>query len=129
MDDIVVTGLTKQDHLSNLNNVLQRLSDAGLKLRKDKCDFFKDEIQFLGHRLNKDGLSKTNERVKAVVNTPYPKNVTEVRAFTGLVNYYGKFIQNLAQTMHPLYKLLQKDVEFKWDLECNMAFKKSKMKS
>lgn len=126
LDDIVVTGISKENHLSNLNMVFERLSDAGLKLRKDKCQFFKEEITFLGHRLNKEGLSKTTDRIKAVVDKPYPNNVTEVRAFTGLVNYYGKFIRNLAQIMHPLYRLLQKDVDFKWDNKCKIAFGKIK---
>lgn len=126
LDDIVVTGISKEAHLSNLSCVFQRLSDAGLKLRKEKCDFFKDDIIFLGHRLNREGLSKTDERTKSVVDKPSPKDVTEVRAFTGLVNYYAKFIQNSAQIMYPMYRLLQKDVKFIWDKKCEQSFQQIK---
>lgn len=107
VDDIVVTGETRQNRLSNLNSVFTRLSDAGLKLNREKCVFFQEEIKFLGHRINKDGLSKTNERVAAIVDTPPPKNVTEVRAFAGLINYYGRFVQNLSHKMYPMYRLLR----------------------
>lgn len=122
LDDIVVTGATHQEHLSNLNQVLQKLSDAGFQLKKDKCEFFKEEITFLGHVLNKNGLSKTDDRIDCILNKPDPTNITEVRAFVGLVNYYGKFIQNLSSKMYPLYQLLQKDVKFVWNKECKDSF-------
>lgn len=122
VDDIVVTGKDEKEHISNLNKVFSRLSDAGLKLNSEKCVFFQSEIKFLGHKISKDGLTKTNERVAAIVDTPQPKNITEVRAFAGLINYYGRFINNLAQKMCPIYKLLQKDVNFVWDKECNDRF-------
>lgn len=123
LDDIVITGTSHQDHLSNLNKVFHRLSDAGFQLKKNKCVFFEKEIKFLGHILNKNGLSKTDERIADVLNTPNPSNITELRAFAGLVNYYGKFIQNLATKMHPLYRLLQKDVKFNWNNDCQVSFK------
>lgn len=122
LDDIVVTGPTKEKHLSNLNAVFQRLSDAGLKLRHDKCAFFQDEVSNLGHRLNKEGLFKTNERVESITNAPVPKNISEVRAFAGLVNYYEKFIPNLSQKMAPMYKLLQKENSCNWTAQCQAAF-------
>lgn len=111
LDDIVVTMTSESDHISNLQKVFTRLSDAGFKLNRQKFVFFQQEIKFLGHRINKDGLSKTNERVAAVVDTPQPKNVSEVTAFAGLINYYGRFIQNLAQKMCLIYRLLQKNVD------------------
>lgn len=126
VDDIVVTGPTRQAHLANLNEVFKRFSDAGLKLRADKCDFFKKDITFLGHILNGQGLSKTKERVDAVINAPAPRNITEVRAFTGLINYYGKFIKGLAHIMSPIYQLLKKDNDFDWNSNCDKAFKQIK---
>lgn len=122
LDDIVVTGTSESDHIANLHTVFSRLLDAGFRLNRNKCEFFQKEIKFLGHRINKDGLSKTNERVAAIVNTPPPKNVSEVRAFAGLINYYGRFLQNLAQKMSPIYRLLQKNVDFVWDKKCQERF-------
>lgn len=127
LDDIVVTGRNKEEHLANLKEVFQRLLDAGLKLRSDKCVFFKDEISYLGHRLSKNGLAKTSERVEAILKAPIPKNITEVRAFAGLVNYYGKFISGLSQKMAPIYGLLKKENSFQWDDKCLAAFNRIKL--
>lgn len=122
VDDIVVTGPNQEAHLANLFQVFKRLSDAGLKLRMDKCVFFQKEITFLGHRLNGNGLSKTIERVEAITEAPVPKNVTEVRAFTGLINYYGKFIKGLAHLLSPIYRLLEKGQTFNWNSNCQKSF-------
>lgn len=126
IDDIVITGSTRQDYLSNIVKVFERLQNAGLRLKKDKCKFFQPEIKYLGHIVNKDGISKSKERVEAVINSPIPTSVTEVRAFAGLVNYYGKYMRNLSTTMAPIYKLLRKDVAFCWDDECSESFRKIK---
>lgn len=122
LDDIVVTGKNDEDHIRNLEEVLRRLADAGLKLKKEKCSFFQDNINYLGHVVSKDGLTKSKERIEAVVKAPVPVNITETRAFCGLVNYYAKFMRNLSCKMSPIYRLLQKNVPFIWDKECESAF-------
>lgn len=76
-----------------------------------KCEFFQKEIKFLGNRINKDGLSKTDERIEANVNSRVPVNVNEVR-----------FIRNLSQKMYPIYRLLQKHVKFERNKDCSSSF-------
>lgn len=76
----------------------------------------------MGHLVNKDGLSKTNERIAAVINAPPPQDVTQIRAFAGMVNFYGKYIKNVAMIMSPIYKLLRKDERFNWNEECQKSF-------
>lgn len=126
VDDIIVTGRTRQEHLENLRRLLQVLLDAGLKLKRSKCAFFQKSVEFLGHVISKDGITKTEKRVEAVLHASEPTNTTEVRAFAGMVNYYGRFLKHIAQTMSPIYNLLRKDVKFTWNAECQAAFEQVK---
>ena len=121
-DDIVVTGKDDLEHLANLEEVLSRLEEAGLKLNIDKCEFFKDEIRYLGHIINKDGLFKDPEKVAAMLEAKVPANTSEVKSFTGMVNYYGRFIPKLADMMSPLYDVQNKE-KFHWTKQAEQAFK------
>ena len=96
IDNMLITGRSKEEHLQNLAKVLDRLSEYGLKLKKQKCFFLRDSVEYLGYVIDCDGLHATPAKVEAIVNAPSPKNVTELRSFLGLVNYYGKFIKNLS---------------------------------
>ncbi|XP_062704251.1 uncharacterized protein K02A2.6-like [Aedes albopictus] len=126
LDDAVVTGDNDEEHLERLEKVFDVLDKAGLKLNKEKCQFFKSDVNFLGYTVNEDGLKKTDERIRSIRDAPEPKNVSEVRAFAGLVNYYAKFVKNLATLMSPIYKLLKKGVKFEWTAECREAFTRVK---
>jgi len=85
-DDITIIGLDLKSHVDTLKNVLGKLKLAGLQLNKEKCMFFKNKIKYLGLNIDKDGLSKNKERVSCVLNAPNPRNISEVRAFTGMVS-------------------------------------------
>ncbi|XP_045466596.1 uncharacterized protein K02A2.6-like [Harmonia axyridis] len=122
IDDIVVTGRTKEEHLQNLEQVLSRLEKFGFMLNKQKCEFFKDSITYLGHHISVDGLTKDFDKVSGILKCSQPKNVTEVKAFCGMVNYYHKFIPNISVILKPMYELRKKNTQFKWSYECNKAF-------
>lgn len=109
LDDILITGENDQKHCETLEEVLKKLKDAGLTVRREKCAFFQEQIEYLGHRITKDGLMKTEDKVRAISMAPRPKNVTEVRSFVGLVSYYSKFVENLADKLKPIYNLLKKN--------------------
>lgn len=126
LDDVLITGATDEEHLRRLEQVFSILEKAGLRLNKDKCQFFKDRVTFVGYVITENGLQKTDDRIAAIRDAPEPVNVTEVRAFAGLVNYYAKFINGLADIMSPLYHLLRKGVKFEWSDECRSAFQKIK---
>jgi hypothetical protein len=126
IDDMIITGSTTEEHLNNLEKVLSRLETFNLRANIKKCDIFKDSVEFCGHKIDKHGLHKTGEKVKAVVEAKRPENLTELRAFLGLVNYYGKFMPNLSTILRPLHKLLEKDSQWKWTTDCNNAFSKVK---
>ena len=122
IDDIIVTGKTDAEHLATLKIALTRLQDIGLRIKRPKCRFMQTQIEFLGHVIDQHGISPAPGKVDAVVNAPRPKNLTELRAFLGLLNYYGKFLPDLATKLHPLNKLLKKQQEWKWTRECDTAF-------
>ena len=75
IDDILVTGPTEEAHLSNLEKVLKRLQLHGIRMKKNKCYFMKDAVEYLGHRVDAEGIQATPEKVKAIVEAPQPQNV------------------------------------------------------
>ena len=126
LDDILVTGTTKEEHLQRLDTVLQRLEEAGLRLKQGKCSFLLESVEYLGHSISASGLRPTKSKVRAVTEAPTPQNETELRAFLGLVNYYGKFLPNLASTLKPLYNLLEKQAKWNWGPKQQEAFIEAK---
>ena len=126
IDDILVTGVNDQDHLKTLSIVLDRLEKAGFRAQKSKCRFMVPSVSYLGHLIDQVGLHPLQEKVKAVKEAPSPKNVSELKSYLGLLTYYSKFLPNMADVLAPLYKLLRKDVHWKWtDIE-QKAFQASK---
>lgn len=121
-DDICVTGSNDEDHLRNLKSVLQRLRDMGLTVKLEKCKFLQREVKYLGYIIDKQGLRPDPAKIDAISNAPTPKDVTQLKSWLGMLNYYGRFIVNLSSILHPLHKLLKKEVPWKWDAECERAF-------
>ena len=126
LDDMIITGKTDEEHLENLEKLLKRLQDAGLKANKEKCEFFRDRVQFCGHEIDSEGLHKTQEKIEAVVNAPSPANVSQLRSFFGLVNFYNRFLPNASTVLHPLHQLLEQDSEWQWTKQCEQAFTEAK---
>jgi hypothetical protein len=125
-DDIKVQGSTFEETLVRLRAVFNRLRENGIRLNKEKCKFFEKSIRYLGHIIDEKGLHKDTDKTKAISNTHRPKNVSELRTFLGLANYYNKFIPNLAGILHPLYQLLKTDTKFTWTQQCEDAFNQVK---
>lgn len=122
LDDMIVTGKSEQEHLKNLDNLLKRIQKFGLRANLDKCYFFKENVTFCGHEIGQDGLKKSQDKIDAVLKVKIPENVTELRSFLGLVQYYGKFLPNLATEARPLNELLEKTRKWKWTEQCDTAF-------
>ena len=101
IDDILVTGSTPEIHLQNLEAVLARLERAGLRLKRAKCSFMLPSVEYLGFRISAAGLQPTDEKVRAIQNAPAPEDVSQLKSFLGLVNYYGKFLPDPCPPVQP----------------------------
>ena len=122
LDDIIVTGSNHREHLANLDRVLERLRDKGLRLKKSKCHCMQTSVEYLGHVLDANGVHTTPSKQRAIAEARAPDNVTELRSFLGLVNYYGRFLPNVSTVLHPLNRLLRKGAAWLWTRKCQEAF-------
>ena len=113
-DDILITGKDDDEHIKNLDSVLSRLDHYGLRLQLSKCKFVQKSVTYMGCVISARGISPTEEKVEAIKQAPRPENLTQLRAFLGMINYHGKFIRNLSSILQPLNQLLQGNQEFKW---------------
>ncbi len=122
LDDVIVLGRTQEENLDRLEDALDRILRAGLKLKPVKCKLMKTEVLYLGHIISKDGLKPNPKLVEAVLDFPVPRNQREVMQFHGLVNYYRKFIKNFSDIAFPLTQLIRKDVPFEWSRQAELSF-------
>lgn len=126
LDDILCTGATDEEHLCNLDAILQRLQDYGLRVHKDKCKFFQLSVEYLGYVIDAQGLHTAPSKIRAIVNAPPPENVSQLRSFLGLLNYYGRFVPNLSSLLKPLHDLLCQGIMWKWSDACQDFFQRAK---
>lgn len=128
LDDVIIVTDTWEKHMDILREVLRRLNAAGLTLNRDKCEFCKSELKYLGYIVNKHGLSVDPEKVKSMVEYPRPTTVSSVRRFIGMVSWYRKFVPNFSDIISPITALLKKKAKFNWSDSCEMAFNELKEK-
>ncbi|KII72029.1 Retrovirus-related Pol polyprotein from transposon opus [Thelohanellus kitauei] len=123
LDDILVSGVDFQDHLSNLNKLLDRLQEKGLRCNLQKCVFAESKIEYLGHVISKEGISKSSKTEKCL-RVSQPRNIHELRVFLGGIQFYNKFVPNLASIAAPLYELTRREAFFRWSVRQKEAFEK-----
>ena len=127
LDDILVTGPTREEHVKNLQVVLSRLQKFGLRLNGPKCRFFQTSVEYLGYQVMPTGISPTQERIKGIVEAPSPRNKFELKSFLGMITFNARFMPSLSTMLHPLYQLLHNDTPWKWTSTCQQAFNKAKL--
>ena len=126
LDDLLLVSKTKADHETLLNKVFERLQKTGLKLKAEKCEIAVPEVEYLGFKLTEAGVLPTMSKVEAIKNAPTPKDLTQLRAYLGLLNFYRRFIPEAATVLEPLNRLLKASNTFNWGPEQEEAFKTSK---
>ena len=119
--DILIYSKTLELHLAHLEQVLQILADNTLFVKKSKCAFGQDSIDYLGHIVTAQGVKPDPNKVEAVRNWKIPTSLKQLRAFLGLSGYYRCFIRSYASIGHPLTELLKKD-GFQWSKKATTAF-------
>lgn len=91
----------------HLEKVLDGMEQAGLRLKQSKCSFMASSIVYLDHRVDVEGFHPNPDKVDAIVPAPRPRSVSELKAYLGLLTYYGRFLPNLSTVLAPLYALLK----------------------
>ena len=125
LDDIVIYNLTLEDHVVHLE-MLDRLRQDQLYVKKEKCEFAQTEIKFLGHLISKSEIRMDGVKVAAIRDWPTPTKVTELQSFLGLANYYRRFILGYSKIAYTLTDLLKKERKWEWNAKCQDAFQNLK---
>lgn len=107
LDDILVASENEEQHKKDIQTVLQRLSDYGIVLNVDKCEFGKNQLNFLGFLVTAAGIAPLPEKVEILSNYPLPSTVDSLRRFLAMINFYHRFLANTAETQAPLYDLVK----------------------
>ena len=126
VDDILISGKTDADHIENIENVFRVLKEVGTTVNKKKCMFFVKEIEYVVFIVNKNGIRLNPHKIDAINELPEPKDLKQLQSFLGGINYYSKFIPNMAEIGKPLYCLLEKDAEWKWTKTEQLSFENLK---
>ena len=125
-DDILLSSVTKDEAYELLEQVLSRLQKYNVKARMSKCVFVENSVEYVGHTVSESGIHPSKHNIEALLNAPAPTNVSELKAFLGLVNYHQKYIKNLSSILYPFYKLLKKNVKWNWSNDCQETFVRCK---
>jgi hypothetical protein len=127
LDDILIyTKGTREDHTEKVRKVLEKIKKFDLLLKPEKCEFFKKEVNFLGHIISTEGIRMDPDKIKAILEWPTPTTVKEVQAFHGLANYYRQYVGHFSDEVRPLVELFKKDKDFEWGPRQQKSFEKVK---
>ena len=122
LDDILIYSPDVPTHLVHMRQLFQRLREADLKLNREKCNFFKSHIQYLGHLISGEGIKPLPEKLESIKEMPPPTTPKEVKQFLGLIGYYRKFVSRFANVARPLTNLTRLDQLFEWSDKCQASF-------
>ena len=117
IDDIFIFSKTDAEHENHLRRVHETLRSHKFFAKFKKCEFWPSEVGFLGHVINKHGISVDPGKVSTIVKWERPTNVKEVRSFLGMAGYYRHFVKDFSIIAKPMTKFTQKNVKFVWTQE------------
>uniref|UniRef100_A0A5S6Q5D3 RNA-directed DNA polymerase n=1 Tax=Trichuris muris TaxID=70415 RepID=A0A5S6Q5D3_TRIMR len=127
VDDILVASQSEDEHLSALQKLFKRLASYGLKVNPNKCVLGAQSLVFLGHLIDRNGIRPSPDKVAALQDFPRPQTVKQLRQYLGMVNFYRRFIPNLAVLLHPLDSLVAKTRgNIAWNRTATNAFNEAK---
>src|SRR5229473_3580731 len=115
MDDILITTKMMEQHRELVKQVLQHLQDNNLFLKPKKCNFEKEQMDYLGLILKPGHITMDPIKLQGIADWPIPRNLRDVGAFLGFAGYYHHFIRNFSQLAHPLNNLTKKATKWHWD--------------
>jgi hypothetical protein len=106
IDDILIYSKDKEEHAKHLGIALQILREHQLYAKFSKCEFWLDQVEFIGHVIRKEGIAVNPSKVASVLEWEAPKNVKQIRGFLGMAGYYRRFIEGFSMIAGPMTKLL-----------------------
>ena len=95
------------EHMQALVQILRILLENGLRLKRSKCSFLEKEVIFCGFKVTRHGVSPVADKLKPILDAPAPENVSQLKSFLGMINFYHRHLTNLAETLEPLHQLLR----------------------
>ena len=122
LNDILVFSKSPEEHAEHLRLVLQHLREHELYAKRAKCAFNQPELEFMGHVVGSEGIKVDPKKTAVVRDWAVPQNLSELRSFLGLTNYFRRFVQGYANLVGSLTNLLRKDAPFVWSADCQAAF-------
>ena len=115
LDDIIIFSKTEEEHLEHLEEIFLRLRKFGLKMKREKCSFFKKHMYtVLGTFGVRERIRTASGKLESIRKMPAPRTAKEVKQFLGLIGYYRKFVPCFADISRPLTKLTRHNVVFEW---------------
>ena len=125
-DDILIFGRSKEEHQKNLMAVLKRLEEHGITLNLDKCEFYRQGINYFGLRFTSEGISPTEDRCRALREAKAPTDAKSLRSFLCTVLFSARFMKDVCTVADPLWNLLKDGVQWEWTEIHQRAFEELK---
>ena len=134
LDDVLVASRSEEEHLRHLRIIFKRFEKYGLRIKASKCVFGVASLSFLGHEIKAEGISPLKERVDAILQFPVPTTIRAAQRFIGMVNFYRRFVPNLADILQPLHDNITnfqkqtkaKTAKLEWSEQCETSFNQAK---
>jgi hypothetical protein len=118
IDDILIYSKNVEYREEHLKIVLQVLRERHLYAKFSKCDFFQKQVHYLGHVISEQGVVVHPDKIKSITDWPTPNDVSDIRSFMGLAEYYRRFIKGFSKIHFLIISLQKKGAKFIWTSEC-----------
>lgn len=126
IDDILLFSKSFSNHVEHLEKLFHAIKSEGLKLKFTKCTFAADSVKYLGHVIQNNSVKPLKDNLISIKNFPTPKTQKNVRQFLGKINFYHKYVPNIAIKLEPMHNLLRKGQTFTWSKACQESFDEMK---
>src|SRR6266540_6738060 len=114
--------------LCNASAIFQKIREANLKLKPTKCKWFEQKLTFVGHVIEINGIRPDSRNIEKIKNVQVPSNITQLRGFLGLAQYYRQYVKDYVDIIRPLYDMLKDDAPEYWEPAQQVAFDNLKEK-
>ena len=122
IDDIIVFGKNFEEHINRVEEVLERIEAAGLKLKPAKCVLLQQEVVFLGHIVSGEGVKPSPTNISKIMSWPKPKTAKQIKLLVAMGSFYRRYVKNFASIVRPMIDLTKKGKKFLWTEACDLSF-------